>query len=186
LYQCANLLKVDGTAYRDRHSQRIGNRVLANPSRHFQQSHIRLVRHLGRVSFVQHVVRDAKLAGGKHLFTEAIVGKGARLTHQGINHVAVVNRKAFLAKQTRHRLHKVVLISHQNRFGLDAHIDFPTDQPAGNRVSISAHLNRAAAVNAHAAEQICDVEPIVWQAFQNGLLFGKALLAMSVGRRLAA
>ena len=181
MHQRTNLLEVDRTAGRDRHSQRIGNRVLADSSRHFQQFYIRTVGNFACVSRVQHVVRDAKLAGRKHLFTEAIVGKSTRLAHQSINHVAVVNRQAFLAKQTRHRLHKVVLISHQNGFGLDADIDFSTDQPAGNRVSVGAYLNRAAAVNAHAAEPICNVEPIVGQVLQNGLLFGKPFLAMNVG-----
>ena len=181
MHQCGNLLKVDWSTSGDRHSQRVGDGVLADPSRHFQQFHIRLVRHFGRVGLVQHVVRDAKLAGGKHLFAEAIVGKGPRLTHQRINHMAVINRKAFLAKETRHRLHKVILISHQNRFSLDSHVNFPTDQPAGDRVSVGAYLNRAAAVDAHAVEQICDVQPVVGKTLKDRLFLGKTILSMSVG-----
>ena len=132
------------------------------------------------MSFVQHVVRDAKMAGGKHFFVEAIVGKSSRLTHQTVDHMAVVNRKAVLANKAWHRLYKVTPITHPYRFGFNPNVDFATDQSAGDRVSIGAYLNRATAVNAH-AEVVGDVEPLVGQTLQNGLLLSETPLAMSVG-----
>ena len=147
----------------------------------FKKLHVLLVGHLLGVSRLQQVVSDPKLTGRKHLFTVSVVPERSRFTNQRINHMPIVDRLSVLPNQSRHGLHVVVLMAHDDVLRSNPHIDFRIDQPTRNRVGVSAHLDRAARANAEVAQHIVRVEPIVGQLVQRRLLFAETFAAIGVG-----
>ena len=128
----------------------------------------------------EHVVSDPKLAGRKHLFAVLIVGKCARLANQRINDVAIIDRRQFLADQSRHRLNDVALVRHHDFFCSDSQIDSLTNQPTGNRICIRPHMNRAALADANPGKCIIRVKPFVREWSQLTLLFRESRGTMRV------
>jgi len=98
LNQFADLVDINWLAVSDQPAQRIGNRVLAFTSGQLQDLHIFLVGHVFRMNPTKYVVSHAKLGRGKHFFAIPIVGKRARLTHQRIDDVPIVDRHSLLAQ----------------------------------------------------------------------------------------
>jgi len=94
--------------------------------------HVLLVGDLFGMSRMKQVVSDPKLAGRKHLFTVSVVLESTRLTNQRIDHVPIVDRPALLPKQPLHGLHLLTLMGHDDLLRGNSHIDFRTDQPAGD------------------------------------------------------
>ena len=93
----------------------------------------------------------------------------------------IVDRLSVLPNQTRHGLHVVVLMAHDDVLRSNPHIDFRIDQPTRNRVGVSAHLDRAARANAEVTQHIVRVEPIVGQLVQRRLLFAETFATIGVG-----
>ena len=133
------------------------------------------------MSRAQRIVSHAKLRRGKQLFVIPIVGERARLTHQRIDDVPIVDRHPLLAEQSRHRLDVVILIGHDDFLRAQPHVNLLPDQPTGNGVGVGPHLNRAALADTDAGQNVVSTEPLSWQFLQAGLFLGEPLLAMGVG-----
>jgi hypothetical protein len=95
--------------------------------------------------------------------------------------VPVINGRQFLPDEPRHRLNDVALMHHRDRFGSDAKVHFAADQPARNRVRVGPHVDRAAARNTHALDDVVGVKPLVWQPVQMSNIFKKLLPTVVVG-----
>jgi hypothetical protein len=154
---------------------------LAFASGKFQNLHVLLIGNLLGVSRLKQVVGDPKLTRREHLFTIAVILKRTRLTNQRINHMTIVDGLSVLAKQSFHRLHVVVLMSHDDLLGSNPHIDFRTDQPTRNRVRVGTHLDRTARANTESTQHIVRIEPLVRQPRQSRLFFMETFATIGVG-----
>lgn len=177
----ADLVYVNRLAVSDQPAQRIGNCVLALTSGQLQDLHILFVGHAFHMSRAQRIVSHTKLRRGKQLFAIPIVGERARLTHQRIDDVPIVDRHTLLAEQSRHRLDVVILVGHDDLLRAQPHVNLLADQPAGNGVGVGPHLDCAALADADARQDVVSTEPMSRQVLQTGLFFGEPLLAMGVG-----
>lgn len=147
-------------------SQSIGHSVLIFLGGQLQNLHVHFVCHFLRVGFSQRVPRHAKTACREHFFAVPIVGERSRFSHERINNVAIIDGCQLLADQPRHRLNEVSEVSHRDLFSSDAKVDELIDQPTGNRVRVGAHVDRAAAGNSHALDDVVRVKRLVRQSIQ--------------------
>jgi hypothetical protein len=147
----------------------------------FQNPHVHLVGHLFRMTGSQRVPRHAKTAGRKHFFTISIVGEGSRLADQRIDDMSIIDGRQVLPDQPRHGLNVMSLMSHRDLFGTDPQVDLLTDQSTGNRIGIGPHVNRAAARDAHAFDDVVGVEPFVRQPVQTCEILQKRLPPVVIG-----
>ena len=90
----------------------------------------------------------------ENFFAVAVVGERSRFSHQRIDDEPIIDRRQLLADQSRHRLNQVSVMSHSDLFSTDAKVDELIDQPAGNRVRVGSHTDRAAAGNSHALDDV--------------------------------
>lgn len=72
-------------------------------------------------------------------------------------------------------------MSHRDLFGPDAKVDELIDQPAGNRVRVGSHADRAAAGNSHALDDVVRVERLVRKSIQVREIIKKLLPPVVVG-----
>ena len=118
------------------------------------------------MSSSQRVPRHAKTAGRKHLLAISVVGEGSRFSHERIDDVTIIDRRQILADQSRHGLNEVSVMSHRDLFGPDAKVDELADQSTGNRVRVGSYVDRAAARDSHALDDVVCVEPFIGQSIQ--------------------
>ena len=162
-------------------SQRIGHGVLTFVSRQFQNLHVHFVGHFLRMSGSQRVPRHAKTARRKHLFAILIAGESTRFSHQRIDDVTIIDGRLSLADNSRHGLNQMPVMSDGDLFGTDPKIDELTNQPTRHRIGIGAHMNRAAATDAHTLDDVVSVKPLVRQAFQMSKIIKELFPAVIVG-----
>lgn len=163
--------------------QRIGHGLLTFLRGKVQNLYIHFVGHSFRMSRSQRIPRHAKAAGREHLFAVLVVGKRARLSHERINDVPIVDCRPLLADKSGHRLNQMSLVSHRDRFGSDAQINFAADQPAGNRIRVGAHVNCAAAGNPDTLDHVVGVEPFIRESVQMSDVIQKFRPPVLVGSR---
>lgn len=72
-------------------------------------------------------------------------------------------------------------MSYCDLFGPDAKVDKLTDQPTGNRVRVSSHVDRAAARDAHALDDIVRVKLLVRKSIQVRKIIKELLPPVAVG-----
>lgn len=101
-------------------------------------------RHAGAVRRAQHVVSNPKMSRREHVFAVPVVLECSRFADQRIDHVAVVDRRAADPSQPRHSLDRRAAVADFDPLGADHQIDLLSDQPAGNRVGVAPHRDRAA------------------------------------------
>ncbi len=164
-------------------SECIGDSVLTFVSRQLQNLHVHFVGHLLRVVFSQYVPGDPEPAGGKHFLAVSVACEGARLANQRIDDVPIIDRRLLLSDQSRHDLDDMLLMSDRDLFGRHTHIDRPTNQPAGDRIRIGSHLNRAAFADSHAVQHVVGIEAFVGQRLEGRPFFGESFLPIGVGLR---
>lgn len=104
-----------------------------------------------RILGLQNIVGQAKHTRGKQVVAVAVLGKGARLPHQPVDHVPIVDAVLVPPAQARLPLDQVLGIPDFHVLGVQAHLDLFADQPAGYRVAIALHMDHAAWVHATAA-----------------------------------
>ena len=75
----------------------------------------------------------------------------------------------------------MAVMSHRDLFRTDAKIDELTDQPTRHRVRIGARVDRAAATDAEALDNVVGVEPVVRQSIQMSQVVQKLLSPIVVG-----
>lgn len=98
----------------------------------------------------QMIVGHAKAARRKQLGPVAIPGKCARLAHQPIDYVPVVDAVLVPALQARLNFLLSWTAPHFDRVGMDPHLHPLADQPGRHRVDVALDRDRAARLHAHA------------------------------------
>lgn len=162
-------------------TQRLLDRILAFVSGQLEDSQVHLVGDRFAVTRFQFVIGETKVAAGEHLLTIAVIGKRAGLSHQRVDDVAIVDAGCLLADQTIHRLNDRAATHHGDRFSTHSHIDFGSNQAAGNRVGVGANVDRTALADTDAFENVVSVQPMIRQRLQCELFFGKAFRSSRVG-----
>lgn len=175
-----NACDVQGVFSRQQISQCIGHSVLAFVCRQFQNLYIHFVRDLLRMSGSQRIPCHAKTARRKHLFAILIAGEGTRFSHQRINDVAIIDGRLVLADNSRHRLNQMTMMRHSNLFGTDAKIDELTDQPTRYRIRVGPHVDRTAAADTNALDDVVGVEHGVGQSLEMSKVIKKLLSTIVV------
>lgn len=130
--------------------------------------------------FQQQIISHAKMTGGKHLLAVLVVLERAGLSDQGIDHVAIIDRGVPAAEEARHPLNENALMTDLQKLRADFHIDVAIDQPAGHRIHVLPHADRAALAHANPAEHLIRLQPTGGQTAELFLFLGKAVLAMAV------
>ena len=171
----ANSIDIDGLTRLDRMPQRVLHRVLAFAGRKSQDCQVFADRDLRAVGFTQHVISDSKVARGEHVLAILVVLECSRLTHQRIDHMAIVDRRSADSGQPWHPLNRVAVVRDIDPFGVDRHIDFLTDQPTRNGVAVATNLDRTAAANANAAKRFMEVDLAIGQRTELLQLHRKAV-----------
>ena len=133
------------------------------------------------MSSSQRVPRHAKTAGRKHLLAISVVGEGSRFSHERIDDVTIIDRRQILADQSRHGLNEVSVMSHRDLFGPDAKVDELADQSTGNRVRVGSYVDRAAARDSHALDDVVCVEPFIGQSIQMSQIIKEVLPPVVIG-----
>jgi len=95
----------------------------------------------------QGVVGHAEVARREQLLTVTIAGKGARLTHQPVDDVPVVDAMLVTSAQARQTLDQLLGVPHLQVLDEQAHLDLLADQPAGHRVAVAADVDQAALID---------------------------------------
>lgn len=180
-HKLTNSCGVQRMLRRQQMSQRIGDGILTFASRKFQNLHVHFVGHFFRMRCSQRVPRHAKTARRKHFFAILIVGESTRFSHQRINDVAIINGRLVLADNARHRLNQMTMMSHRNLFSTDAKIDELTNQATRYRIGVGAHVDRAAATDANALDDVVRVEHCVGQSLQMSKVIKKLPATILVG-----
>ena len=98
-----------------------------------------------RLRFVQQVVGGAETAGREQLLAVAVVGQGAGLADQRVDHVPVIDPLFLPPAQPRQRLHQLLPVPHFQVLHVDAHLDTDADQATVHRVGVVLHVDGAAA-----------------------------------------
>lgn len=147
--------------------------ALALLGRQVQDLQIFLGRTL-RLLRQQPVVGQPKAARREQVVAVAVVRKGARLAHQPVDDVPVMDAMLAPATQTRQVFHLLLGVPHLDVVGVDAGLDPFPDQTAGHRVGVAADVDRAAVIHPH-RHALAGVEPLRRQRSQHGQIFLKTL-----------
>jgi hypothetical protein len=124
------------------------NPGLALPRCQIENLHVLLGRTL-RLLGQQGVICPAKPAAREQIIPVAIVGEGARLTHQPVDDVPIVDAMLASAPQPRQPFHQTLGVPNLDVVGMDPGLDPFADQPAGHRVGVALHVDGAATIHAH-------------------------------------
>jgi hypothetical protein len=107
----------------------------------------------------QPVVGQPEAARREQVVAIAVVGERARLAHQPVDDVPVVDAMLAPAAQPRQAFHLLLGVPHLDVVGVDAGLDPFADQTAGHRVGVAADVDRAAVVHPH-RHALAGVEPL--------------------------
>ena len=95
--------------------------------------------------------------------------------------MTIIDRRQVLADQSRHDLNNVSVMSHRDLFGPGAQVHELADQPTGNRIRVGSHVDRAAARDPHALDDVVRVEPFVRQPIQMSQIIKEVLPPVVIG-----
>ena len=119
------------------------------------------------------------MAGRKHVFAILVVLERTRFTDQRIDHVTIVDRATANTEQPRHSLNVSAVMRYIDPLGADRNIHLTTDEPTGDRVTISTNLDRAVAVDHDASKRFVRVELLMGKRAKL-LLFNREAIASFV------
>jgi hypothetical protein len=160
-------------------AQRVVHRQLAVVGSVLQNPQIRAACDLGSVFVVQPVVGDAKTAVGEEVLTITIILKGARLAHQLVDEVPVVDGVLVTPHQPRQRVHLGSRVPDFHTIGIQPSFDVGADQTAVHRVGVAVDVDQAPRVHAHRQSQ-ATVLPLRRQRPQHGVFLGEPCAAVAV------
>jgi hypothetical protein len=143
-----------------------------------QNAQVVLVRTL-RTLRPQGVVGQPKLARREQIVAVAIVGERARLAHQPVDHVPILDAVLAPASQTRQLVHAPLRVPNLDPLGEHAGLDPLADQSASHRVDVLVHMDGATAVHAH-PHALARLQTPRRQRPQHGLFLGEACLSACV------
>ncbi len=129
----------------------------------------------------QPVVGQAKAAVGEQILAIAVVLKGARLPHQLIDEVTIVDRVLVAPHQPRQRIDLGSCVPDLHAVGIQPGFDFLANQAAVDRVGIAVHVDQAPRVHAHPHPQTA-ILPLRREWPEDGQFLGVPLLPGRVAR----
>jgi hypothetical protein len=162
-------------------AQRVVHCHLAVAGGVLQNPQVRSACDLGSVFVLQPVVGDAKPAVGEQVLAIAVVVKGARLAHQLVDDMPVVDRVLVAPHQPRQRVHLSSRVPDFHTLGVQPGFNFLADQTAVHRVGVAVNMDQASLVHAHAQPQTT-VQPLRRQRAEHGEFGGVPLLSRGVAR----
>jgi len=162
-------------------AQRVVHGRLAVVGRMLQNSQVRTPRHVGNMFVAQPIVGHAKTAGGKQVLAITVVVEGARLAHQLVDDVPVMDRMFVASDQARQRVHFRSRVPDFHTVGMQSGFDLFADQPAMHRIGIAVDVDQAAAVHAHRQAQ-ATVQALRRQVSQYGEFRGVPRLSRRIAR----
>jgi hypothetical protein len=118
-----------------------------------QNPQVRAACDLGSVFVLQPVVGYAKAAVGEQVLAITVILEGARLAHQLIDDVPVVDRVLVTPYQPRQRVHLDSRVPDFHALGIQPSFDLLADQTAVNRVGVPVNMDQAPRVHAHRQPQ---------------------------------
>jgi hypothetical protein len=130
----------------------------------------------------QPVIGQPEAARREQVVAVAVVGEGARLAHQPVDDVPVLDAMLAAAAQTRQAFHLPLGVPNVEVVGVDANLDPFADQPTGHRIRVAADVDRAAALHTH-RHTLTGIEPLCRQRPQQGQLFFQPLHAPLIALR---
>jgi hypothetical protein len=166
------------TVRRQQHAQGVVHQRLALLRRQVQDPQVFPVR-LTRCAFAQHVVGQAEPARREQLIAVLIVGEGARLAHQPVDDVPIIDARLLLATQARQPLAAALAVPHFQVLGVDPNIDALAPEPAVHRVEFALHANQAAFRHRH-RHALATLLAALRQRSQQGPLLLQTLLPARV------
>lgn len=99
-------------------------------------------------AFAEPVISEAEACGREEILAVGVVGEGARLANQRVDHMPVMHRRAVPAHQPRQRVDVLIGVPDLNAVGEEPGLDPLADQPAVHRVGVAVKVNQAAGVDA--------------------------------------
>jgi hypothetical protein len=150
--------------------------------RQLQQEQILFVRRRA-VLRQQAVVGHPEHAGGKQLLAIAVLGKGARLAHQPIDHVPIIHPLLVPAPQARQSFQQLLRVPNLQVLHMQSDFHHFADQPARHRVAVPFDMDQAALVHATGAP-LARFQAPRWQRPQGRQIFKHALPPASIERLL--
>lgn len=138
---------------RQQATQGIVHRRLTVAGSVLQNPQVRPPCHFGSVFVMQPVVGHAKAAVGEQVFAITVVVKSARLAHQLVDDVPVVDRVLVAPHQSRQRVHLSARVPDFHTLGIQPGFHFLADQAAVHRIGVAVNVDQASLVHAHRQSQ---------------------------------
>jgi hypothetical protein len=130
----------------------------------------------------QPIEGEAKPRRREQVLAIDIVGESARLTHQLVDDMSIVNGVLVAADQARPTLHMVIRKPDLDAVGVEPGFDLFADQSTRHRIRVAMDVNQAAGVDA-AGHLQATVEPSIGQCAERRRLFGEAVAPAGVANR---
>jgi hypothetical protein len=127
----------------------------------------------------QHVVGQAEATARKQLLAIAIVGKGTRLAHQPVDDMPVVDALLAPTVQPRQPFDLPLAVPDFQHLGVQPHLDPLADEPAGHRVDVAGHMNRAPRIDPD-PQPLARLQPPRRQRPQHRQLLGQTRLPAGI------
>ena len=125
------------------------------------------------------IVSDAKPRRRKQILAIGVVGERARLPHQLIDDVPIVDRVFVAADQSRQRIHLLICVPDLDAIGVQPGFHRVANQPTMHRVDAAMKVNQAAGIDA-AVHLQATVESSIGQGAERGQLLGETIAAAGV------
>ncbi len=164
---------------REQDSQRIIDRDFTVMGRMVQNLQIFLGARPFVTAFAKPIVGQTEARGRKQVLTIDIVGERARLPHQLVDDMSIVNGVFVPADQARPRLHMMIRVPDLDAIGIQPGFDPFADEPARHRISVAMNVNQTAGVDL-AGHLQTTVEPLIGQCPERRRLFGQAVAPAGV------
>jgi hypothetical protein len=164
---------------REQDPQRVVDRDFAVPGRVLQDLEILLRARPFVAAVAEPIVGEAEPRRREQVLAINVVGERARLPHELVDDVPVVDGVLVPADQPRQCVHGTVRVPDLDTVGEQAGFDPFTDQPAVDRIGVAPDVDQAAGVDA-AADLQATVEPGIGQFPERRQLLGEAVAPAGV------
>jgi hypothetical protein len=164
---------------REQEPQRIVDGLFAVVSRVMQNLQIFLRGLLSVAAIAKLIVGNAKPRRRKQILAIGVVGERARLPHQLIDDVPVVDLVVVAADQSGHRIHLLICVPDLDAIGVQPGFHLVTNQSTVHRIDVAMNVNQAASIDA-AGHLQATVESMIGQGAERGQLLGEMITAAGV------
>lgn len=146
-------LRRERLSQRQQDPQSVVHRRLAVARGVLQNVQVRAAGDVGRMFGLQPVVSYPKAAVGEQVLAIAIVLERARLAHELIDNVPIVDDVLVAPHQPRQRVDQRSRVPNLHAVGMQPGLDLAADQAAVDRVGVAVDMDQAPRVHAHRQPQ---------------------------------